>query len=196
MRAYGYRNYGALSQSSLSVDFYKSRFLVFAHAILLSIMGAYLSMIKKTMKAQEQGFKSFSDAVVTGTGFTGNLTTLCRSPYSFDLANKKFKFYYEFLFYTFVASAVYNLLYIAFEPKLPQSKTTLFMAYAPLAIMGIVGIGFSVDGFVKIRSLTKEPVECQRMFDNYKAFFIVAMTASVVQTFVCLWILSSFVRLA
>lgn len=184
-----YRNYGNYRQSSFS-DFYKNRFLVVAHAVLLSIMLAYLTNINKAMKTQEQNLKAFSDAVAAGTGVGADVSSsTCRSTYSFELA-KKFKTYNEILFYTFVASGLLNLVYIAFSPTLSSSKLTLLLVYGILAVAGIVGIGFSVDGYIKIRSLTKEPQECQRMFDNYKSFFIVAMTASVVQAFFSLWILS------
>lgn len=190
MRAYRkYENIKQEQSSSASLDFYKSRFLIVAHIVLISIMFAFLANINKTMKTQEQNNKAFYEAVAAGTTFSGNMSSTCQSSYSFELV-KRFKTYNDVLFYAFVASALYNLVYIAFATTLPSSKWTLFWIYGPLAVMGIVGVGLSVDGYVKIRSLNREPLACQRMFDHYKSFFIVAMTASVIQAFFSIWILT------
>lgn len=159
-----------ICSSKIGQKLRKHQFLVFANAILLCVMGAYVDFIRKATK--------------------NNHHNMCTSIKSLDLY-KKYQFYYQFILYTFIASTVYNMLYLSFYTIIPKSSITTLLFYGPLFAMGVVCLGFALDGYLKIRSLTQEPPECQKMFDNFKVFFVIALTMSSLQILLSLWIVAS-----
>lgn len=160
--------------SALGQRIRKHQFLLFGNAILLCVMGAYVDFIRKAAKNNDRN--------------------LCTSNKSLALY-KKYHFYYQFILYTFLASTVLNMLYLSFYTMIPKSAITTTLFYGPLFAMAVVCLGFALDGFLKLRSLKDEPADCQKMFDNFKAFFIIGLTMSALQIFLSFWIVvSGFIR--
>lgn len=161
----------------------KQRFLVLVHIGLLSAMSAYIVKIKKIYKENEKNIMSTTTSSIT-----------CYSNKSID-NYRIFMKYLDIILYSIIASAFYNLFYLAFVNDFPKSKYTNFWFYFPLFVVGIVCMGYSVDGFIKINSFKGEPIVCQKMFSDFKMFFILSMSLSVAQAAFSMMILfSSFVK--
>jgi hypothetical protein len=147
-----------------------------------------MNNIDKGYKNQQEKWKSLLFSAISETNV--NIQEMCVSSVSNDMF-KKFQFYKNFIFGIIFTSFIANLIYLAFVFSLPQENWVKYFAYGPLTIMGIVSMGFAVDGYVKINSFTKEPIECQKMFNDLKTFFIVSIIASVIQSFVSIWVIAS-----
>lgn len=176
------------SCSANTSKFKAQHWLFIAQFVLVIVLIVYMYNIDKAYKEQQEKWKSLLSAALNESNV--NLQDMCVSSVSNDMF-KKFQFYKNFIFGIIFSSAIVNLIYLAFAIALPQEKWVLQIFYGPLAAMGIVSMAFAVDGYVKIKSFTKEPIECQKMFNDLKTFFIISTTASALQSFVSIWIIGS-----
>lgn len=152
-------------------------------AVMISVMAVYMSQIKKIFKDHQDKYR------VSSMNAAMNTQNMCFSSSSADAFAKFYK-YMEIVFYSIIASAVYNIMFLAYEFKMSSGKTIPTMVYAPIAIMGIVAMGFSVDGFLKINAMKGQPVECQGITSKFKTFFILSMTTSVFQAALSMWVMA------
>lgn len=164
----------------------KQQLLVLIHIVLLLSMSVYIVKMKKILKEQE---KNLSLTISPTNGIT------CYSTKSHK-SIQEFLFYQDILLYCIIASAFYNLLYLAFFDILPKSKYIDLLFYFPLFVVGVVCLGYSTSGYIQIKSFTSEPLACQKMFNNFKLFFILSLSAGVIQAIISsIILLSSFLHI-
>jgi len=176
------------SCSADTTSFKTQQGLFFAQFVLVIVLIVYMYNIDTAYKNQQEKWKSILSAVINESSL--DTQDMCVSSVSNDMF-KKFQFYKNFIFGIIFTSFIANLIYLAFALALPKENWVKQVVYIPLAVMGIVSMGFAVDGYVKINSFTKEPIECQKMFNDLKTFFIASIIASVIQSFVSIWVIAS-----
>lgn len=169
--------------------------LALVQVALIFTMGAYLIQIKKSIKEQENKVKTSAVNSVLNGVVGANPQNLCLTPTNVDLFNK-FQLYKDVVFYSILASLFFNLLYLAFQYKIPTERWVETMVYGPLAATGIVAMAVSVDGFLKIRSMTNQPPDCHNLVQKFKIFFILSMSIGVVQAAISIWILKDMYYVA
>lgn len=164
--------------------------LAIVYVIMISILSVFMVQVYKAFTEQQDLYKEASMKAAMNGMPPANLNKMCFSSSSSDVLHK-FIVYKNIVFYSIVASFIYLVFYLAFENKLPKEKWVASFVYVPLVIVGVVAMAFSVDGFLKIRSLTNQPVECKDIIDRFKNFFIISMAMAVAQTFVAMWLLKN-----
>lgn len=186
------------SSSSCPMDLRKQTLkhgLALIQVALVSTIAVYMIQIKKSFKEQEDKVKTSSVNSVLNGVVAANPQNLCLTSANMDLFNK-FQLYKEIVFYSILASLFYNLLYLAFQYKIPTERWVATMVYGPLAATGIVAMALSVDGFLKIRSMTNQPADCHDLTQQFKIFFILSMSMSVTQAVASMWILKELYYVA
>lgn len=148
----------------------KHQFLALVQIGLFFAILPYFIKIKKVFKQEEKNLVSITTS-----------STTCYSTKSIDTLHK-FASYLDILFYSILASIVVNLFYVAFSNILFKSEYTELFFYFPLFAIGAVIIGYSTDGFIKVKDLlNNEPVVCKNMFRDVRIFFILCLTVGCCQ---------------
>lgn len=153
--------------------FTSKEWLAAIHVIMISIMSVFMVQIYKIRKEQQ-----------------ANVQKPCLSPVHAQIY-KKFVMYKDIVFYSISASFVLSLMFLSIQFKVSfiNRRWLANATYILLMASGAVGIGFSVDGFLKARSLSSLPVECNSLKQQFYIFFILSMSISVAQTFFSIYIL-------
>lgn len=113
----------------------------------------------------------------------------CFSLPQMEPIQKKFRLYKDLVFYSIIASAITNLTLIAFEYKLEVKTIMKTMVYGPIMAVGIMVMALSVDGFLKIQSMSNKPLECKDLLEKFRIFFILAMSIGVAQAVFAMYVL-------
>ena len=140
--------------------------LALVHVALISAMTSYMVQIKKISKDPN----------------------ICLSSIPADKLHT-FHLYKNIVFYSLCASAVVNLFYLAFQFKLSPDRWIPTMVYGSLFVIGVVMMGLSVDGLVKVRSYLNLSADCKNLLNQFQLLFILSISMNVVQAAICMWIL-------
>lgn len=147
----------------------RQQFLALAQLGIFFAMIPYYRKIKNEWKQLEQNLLSLTSTTPSAK---------CSSIKLFE----KFNLYVDIVFYSLLASIIFNLFYIAFSNVSPKTKYTDFFFYIPLFVVAMVGVGYSTDAFIKIKQETSPP--CKDLFRDARIFFILSLSISVCQAVV------------
>lgn len=146
--------------------------------LALAQMGIFFAMIPYYRKIKRQ-WKQLEKHLLSLTTTTSTpSSSTCSSIQLFE----KFNLYVDIVFYSLLASLIFNLFYIAFSNVSPKTKYTDFFFYVPLFVVAVVGVGYSTDAFIKINQETSPP--CKDLFRDARIFFILSLSISVFQAVV------------
>jgi len=169
-------------------DLLKQLGLFFVHLVLSISLIVFMANINKAYNIQQEKWKSLLSAAVNESNV--DIQEMCVSSFSNDMF-KKFQFSKDLIFGVIFTSFIVNLIYLALVNYLPKENWVKQFIYGPLFLIGFLSMGYAVDGYIKIISFTREPIECQKMFNDLKTFFIISIIASVLQSFLSIWIIIS-----
>lgn len=170
-------------------------YLALTQVAFMITIWVYWSQIRKLLKEQEDKVKASSINSVLNGVVAANPQNLCLTSSNAD-DYKKLQFYTLLLLIFINVSPLLNSLYLAFQYKLPTDRWIITVPYGLLAAIGIVGMAISVDGFLKIRSMTNQPADCAHLSQQLKIFFILSMSINVLQAAVSLWTLKGLYYVA
>jgi putative copper export protein len=154
----------------------RQQFLALAQLGIFFAMIPYYIKIKRQWKQLEKHLLCLTTTTTTSTPSSST----CSSIQLFE----KFNLYVDIVFYSLLASIIFNLFYIAFSNVSPKTKYTDFFFYVPLFVMAMMGVGYSTDAFMKIKQETSPP--CKDLFRDARIFFILSLSISVCQAVVSL----------
>lgn len=163
-------------------------------AFMITIWVFWLQ-INKIFKQQEDTVKASSINSVMNGVVANNPQNLCITSSNMEDFNK-LRLYTLILLIIVNVNLFLNLLYLAFQYKLPSDRWIVTLPYGLLAASGIVGMALSVDGFLKIRSMNNLPTDCTQLSQKLKIFFILSISINVFQTAVSLWTLKELYYVA
>ena len=175
----------------------KHYLLLFQLAFMI-VIWVYWAQIDKGFKEEENQIKSSSINSALNGVVAANPQNLCITYFNVE-DYKKIRLYTRITLIFINLSPLLNSFYLAFQYKFPPDRWIVALAYAVLGGVGIVGMALSVDGFLKIRSMTTTPTlpsGCASFSQKLKTFFILSMSINVMQAVVSMWILKELYYVA